>query len=283
MMAMSSELLTFLELLALFVVVWVAIVFMWRSVCSTRSNAASCVSLVYCASTVVWTGLILYGEAKKFPVHRPFDFQVSQQSRNYIQAFLAYTIAYFSTDMIFDYDPRFVTHHLLSILAVVTTLLYPNLEGTFLMTALIAEIGGVMYHVSKLMQKDLMTIIFLYTYSFTRLVLFPPFIVWLVYGMWFNDEHRTVPNVWATLGTAVLVSINIRWSFIQWSRLYPQAKAPVDAPATPHKSPSHRHGRNVTVLISPTSPLAGKKNNGVYYSFRSLFSGMAAIAWDVVT
>lgn len=214
-------------------------------------------------------------------MYRPFDFEISEGNRTWVDSFLAFTIAYFSTDMIFDYDPRFITHHVLCILAVATTLVFPHLEGTFLITAMIAETGGVMYHVSKLVHRDAMTITFLYTYSFTRMVLFPLFLIWLLCGMMLNKKDVTVPNVWATAGTLVLVAINIRWSFTQWARLYP--KPSPSAPVSPTKSPPHHHGRNVTVLICPSSPMAKQSRSGPYDAVRRLFSGMAAVAWDVST
>jgi len=176
----------------------------------------------YCATTVLWGSVTLLQTA--WPQYA-FDFSLerhSEQATFGIRDFILFSIAYFATDMVFDPDPRFLVHHILSIAAMLTTSACTMLEGTFLITAVIAEVGGVMYHVSKIVQRDWMTRLFLYVYSLTRLVLMPVFIGWLVLGLR-HDFHWLY--LWATSGTACLVGININWCFKQWARYHRSQKS----------------------------------------------------------
>ncbi len=95
------------------------------------------------------------------------------------------------------------------------------------MTALIAEIGGVMFHVSKLAQHRLAEVLFLVVYSITRMVAFPIFIAWLYRSILFTPAASTTTqavNLWAASGTAVLVKINISWCLKQWQVRYTRAR-----------------------------------------------------------
>jgi hypothetical protein len=148
-----------------------------------------------------------------------FDFTLTScTSRGLdLEDFLLFSVAYFATDIVFDPDPRFLTHHLLSIAAMGTTWMCAQLQGTFLMTAVVAEVGGVAFHLSKMIQRRWMTLTFLFVYSFTRLAVMPVFISWLVLGL--MHEFRWL-YLWASTGTACLVVINIRWCFMQWQRFF---------------------------------------------------------------
>jgi TLC domain len=221
-----------------FLAIWSVIAAYWRLTTASHKNAASLTSLTYCFATVCWTVYLLtsYGRipsnafdnfelqhsslsetesnshyAEKFSVAHPDTWYIVLS----FESFLMFSVAYFSTDMLFDYDPRFVTHHVLSLLAMVTTWMFPNLQGAFTCTALIAEVGGVMFHVSKLIQRNWMTLTFLYVYSFTRVICFPLFLGWLISSLL---TQPTVHNIWATTGTAGLIGINVNWCRKQWMR-----------------------------------------------------------------
>eukprot|EP01006_Ploeotia_vitrea_P008960 TRINITY_DN21184_c0_g1_i1.p1 TRINITY_DN21184_c0_g1~~TRINITY_DN21184_c0_g1_i1.p1 ORF type:complete len:285 (+),score=78.53 TRINITY_DN21184_c0_g1_i1:99-953(+) len=225
---------------------WVAIIQFWDWLAGgNRKHRASLVSLTFCVFTVVWGSAALWQTAAT--QHESLTGRVVKWAAfdNYLVTaapwrfsmidYLLCSVAYMSTDLVFDYDPRFVAHHLLSISAMATTAAHPHLQGTFLMTAVIAEIGGVVFHVSKLVRRDWMTLTFLATYSFTRLVAFPAFIVWLLASL---PQSPTLINMWATFGTCALVLININWCSRQW-RWYLRAKTPATATdsATADKQP----------------------------------------------
>jgi hypothetical protein len=134
-----------------YLALWVGVVFACRALQrNSPKNAASLVSLTYCATTVLWS----VGALSAVPVpSNPFDYDLSPALELRANAtldaaapasvmtlalsvplamsmrdYILFSIAYFSTDLLFDWDPRFVAHHLLSLCAMVTTLLYPHLE-----------------------------------------------------------------------------------------------------------------------------------------------------------
>lgn len=124
--------------IAVWTLCWSLVVKFWRSVCSTHAVAASWVSLptldlrlrksshvpslqvslTYCGTTVVWGSCYLWQQA--WP-RNGYTFVLSGTTTSLdILDFLAYSVAYFATDLIFDWDIRFVVHHLLSLSAMVS-------------------------------------------------------------------------------------------------------------------------------------------------------------------
>lgn len=202
------------------VAIWSACVAACRAVFPRPSgDAASLVSLTYCGATVAWAGVAVAAEVPSWPSNA-FDFELGEHPWGAafgIRWYLLFSVAYFSTDLVFDYDPRFVTHHVLSLAAMLTTWLVPGLQGSFAMTAGIAEIGGVAYHVSKLVRRDAVTWAYLWTYAGTRLVLFPALMLWLVVSLGVAHPLFLV-RLWATSGTGVLVAINVKWCMKSWAR-----------------------------------------------------------------
>jgi len=178
------------------------------------------------------------------PIHASPD--LSEGPWMGIREFIVFSVAYFSTDLYYDWDPRFVTHHLLSLSAMATTWMFPFLQGSFSLTAFIAEIGGVVYHLSKLVQRPWMTMTFLYVYAFTRVVMFPAFLAWLLRSLWANFQWV---KLWATGGTCLLVFINISWCRKQWLRFHPAFQGR-------HMAPTVGESDNLSLTASTASPLA---------------------------
>jgi len=237
------------------VLLWCVLVFLIRSVVPSK-HAASFVSLVrfastflaasapfgscgdigidtyhralclvceqtYCIVTVFWgSATLLRATWPKYA----FDFSLKtpKGATLGIDDFLQFSIAYFATDLVFDPDPRFVVHHVLTISAMVTVSACSTLQGALLLMAVMAEIGGVMYHMSKIVQEDKFTRVFLYVYSFTRLVLMPVFIGWLCVGL--HHDFR-LSHLWATCGTGCLVALNVSWCLKQWARYHRETSA----------------------------------------------------------
>jgi multisubunit Na+/H+ antiporter MnhC subunit len=204
----------------------------WRYTARSRADAASLVSLSYCASTVLYGAVAL--SRHTWP-ENAFDFELHGVG---VDSFILFSVAYFATDLVFDWDPRFVAHHVLSLSAMVTTALAPPLQGAFVLTALIAEVGGVAFHVSKLVRRPWMTLLFLVVYSLTRLLAFPALLGWLLNSL--LTRPRPV-FVWATLGTAGLAVINIRWCRMQWRRFLKER-----AVAHAALSPAKLHARSTS-------------------------------------
>lgn len=203
---------------ALYLAGWTVLVTVCRSALRSARKAAAAVSLSYCAAAVAWSCVTLAAET--WPSNG-FDFKLRELPLGPgcgIHSFLLFSAAYFASDLYFDYDTRFVAHHLLSLAAMVTTWAAPNLEGSFTVSIAVAELGGVAYHVSKLVRQDWMTRTYLVVYAASRLALYPALLVWLAASLGPATEPLFFVNLWALSGTTVLVLINVQWCYRSFVR-----------------------------------------------------------------
>ena len=201
-----------------FVLAWVAWAYSLRSVFKART-AAYLSSLTFCVCTVVWASLRLAlhvdYDAPGFPWHGPFTFGADNP-------YMLFAIAYFTTDSILDWDVRFLLHHIVASGGFITGYFFPTLSFGVTVTALIAEIGGISYHCSRLASGTRLQqpayLVFLFTYGATRTIGFIP---WCIYG-WYWMLAAPTPEfwlkLWGTTASTIITYINLQWLRQQYRR-----------------------------------------------------------------
>lgn len=132
------------------------------------------------------------------------------------------SIAYFLVDSYITWGSYWVLHHGLAILGLIPALVYPDLREFMLPLFGLAEIGGVLYHISRLYGKNkACRQLFLVTYGFSRflatLFFFP-----LVIEVFTNVDRSIVHHFAAVVQTgmvAALIPFNW-WFFSKQLQLY---------------------------------------------------------------